>query len=66
LIAIATSFYAAADSEKYDWTQWRHPERPDWHCAANSFGTWLVICLVIWPVFFPGYLWDRKYAPRKS
>jgi hypothetical protein len=64
-LVVLSVLWVAVDSERYDWSRWAHPSHPEWHCAADSAGTWLVCCIGLWPVFFPGYLWDRKYAPRK-
>ena len=66
VVWVASSFLVAQDSEKYDWSLWKHPTRTEWNSAADSYATWLVACLTLWPVFFPGYFWDRKYAPRKA
>ena len=65
LVIVGTSIWAAEDSTKYDWSSWAHPTHPEWHSAGESPGTWLLVCIVMWPAFFPGYFWDRKYAPRR-
>jgi hypothetical protein len=64
-IVLATSLWIAYDSEKYDWGPWKHPRRPEWHCAAESPATWFLMCATLWPAFFPGYFWDRRFARRK-
>jgi len=66
LLVLSSAFWVAIDSEKYDWTLWTHPGHPEWNCAADSFGTWFIACALLWPVFFPGYFFDRRFAPRKS
>jgi hypothetical protein len=65
VVVVATSIWVSLDSEKYDWREWNHPRHADWHSAAESPATWLVACLLLWPVFFPGYFWDRKFARLK-
>jgi hypothetical protein len=65
LVFFGSTMYVASDSAHYDWTAWHHPTHDDWHPAADSPGAWFVICLLLWPIFFLGYFWDRKYAPRK-
>jgi hypothetical protein len=66
LIVVGSSGWVAYDSAKYDWSRWIHPTHPEWNSAAESPGTSLLVCLVMWPAFFPGYFWDRKYAPRQA
>jgi hypothetical protein len=65
LIGLASSAWVAQDSTKYDWSKWRHPTHPEWNNAAESPMTWFLVCFLLWPCFFPGYFWDRKYAPRQ-
>lgn len=64
-VIIASAFWVAINSERYEWSRWHHPRHDDWNPAGESFGTWLFVCVVLWPVFFPGYFYDRRYAPRK-
>jgi hypothetical protein len=66
VIVLASSIWVSHDSDHYDWDSWTHPTHPEWNCAAESPATWLVACLFLWPVFFPGYFWDRRYAPKKA
>jgi hypothetical protein len=67
LVIFISSFWVANDSTHYDWSKWTDPRHPESHCAADSFWTWFLACFLLWPVFFPGYFWDRRYAPaRKS
>jgi hypothetical protein len=66
LIVCVSSVWAAHDSECYDWSAWNNPRHPEWNPAAESFGTWFLACFLLWPVFFPGYFWDRRYAPLKT
>lgn len=54
VVIFASSLWVANDSEKYDWSLWSDPKHPEWNSAAESFGTWVFACLLLWPVFFPG------------
>ena len=63
-LIVLSAAWVAYDSTKYDWDGWAHPTRPDWTSAATSPATWFTVTLLLWPIFFPGYFWDRHYAKR--
>lgn len=64
LVVLGSSAWASADSARYDWSQVEASGTPEWNSAADSPFSWFLACLLVWPFFFPGYFWDRKYAPR--
>ena len=65
-VVLASSCWVAFDALNYDWSLWVHPDHLEWDRTAGSPAAWFVGCVLIWPVLFPGYLWDRKYAFRRT
>jgi hypothetical protein len=65
-VVVASSCWVAYDAHNYDWSLWVHPDHLEWDRTAGSPGAWFVACVLIWPVFVPGYLCDRKYAFRRT
>lgn len=65
-LVLGSARWASLDSRRYDWRAWRHPRRSSCLPVACSERTWFLAVVVLWPVFFPGYLMDRRHAPRQG
>lgn len=66
IVVLGSIIAVLVDAAGRDWSRWRDPQHPERMPLGDGVGTWLIVLVVLWPVALPGYLIDRRYAPKND